>query len=259
MSPSSEDLDQVRRVLAGEQRYACILGDGFALARVLRDSAVDHVIGDPPYDEKTHKGARTNKKGTNGVHDIDFAPLPPVDTFLSDLLRCSKRWVILFCAQRMFKEYEDAAGDAWIRDGLWVRTNGTPQKTGDRPAQGAEGIAIMHRVGRKQWNGGGRPAVWTGPICADPTRRHKTKKPRWLMEALLRDFAQPGEVVYDPTMGEATTGEACLRLGLRFIGCEIDPEKHQWAVERMRRAAACGVQMTLPVRDKRMKQEVLFK
>lgn len=246
-------------VLAGRSRYALVCGDGFALAAEMGDGAVGIVLGDPPYDERTHKGARTNKKGTDGVHEIDFAPLPPCETFLPSLIRCSRRWVICFCAQRMFSDYERTSGEAWIRDGLWVRTNGTPQKTGDRPAQGAEGIAIMHRPGRKRWSGGGKAGVWTGPICSDPTRKHPTKKPLWLMEALLRDFAEPGDIVFDPTMGEATTGEACYRLGLPFIGCEIDPEKYQWAVDRMRRAEAAGVQMALPQRQARAKQEVMFR
>lgn len=248
----------VQRVLAGESRYALVCGDGFALARELGDGAVDMVLGDLPYDEKTHAGARTNKKGTDGVIDIDFAPLPPVESFLPALLRCSARWVICCCSMLHYGEFERVSADAWIRCGLWVRTNGTPQKTGDRPGQGAEGIAIMHRPGRKQWNGGGRPAVWTGPICSDPTRRHPTKKPLWLMEALLRDFARPNTVVLDPTAGESTTGEACYRLGLRYIGCEIDPVKHGWAVDRMRRAEAAGVQMVIPERAKKARQEVLF-
>lgn len=250
---------EVNRVLSGHARYALLCADGFALARDLGDSAVDIVLGDPPYDEKTHSGARTNKKGTDGVHRINFDVCPPPSTFVPSMLRVSKRWVMLCCSVTMLAAYQDAAGEAWIRDGLWIRTNGTPQKTGDRPAQGAEGIAIMHRPGRKRWNGGGRAAVWTGPICSDPTRRHPTKKPLWLMEALLRDFAEPNDIVFDPCAGEATTAEACIRLGLRFIGCEIDPVKHRWGVERIARAAAAGVQMTLPVREKKAKQEVMFK
>ena len=250
---------EVADVLAGRSRYATVLGDGFALAGELDDGAVGLVLGDLPYDARTHSGARTNKRGTDGTHEIDFAPLPPVASFLPSLLRCSRRWVLCFCVQRAFAEYEREAGEAWIRDGLWVRTNGTPQKTGDRPATAAEGIAIMHRPGRKRWNGGGKAGAWTGPICSDPTRRHPTKKPLWLIEALLRDFAEPGDIVFDPTMGEGTTGEACLRLGLPFIGCELKQKYHAMAVERMSRAAAAGMQMSLPVRSKRAKQEEMFR
>lgn len=250
----------VERVLAGTSRYALVCGDGFALAREFADGAVDIVLGDPPYNERTHSRARSLKDGGSDIN-IDFDALPPVGTFLPALLKCSKRWVVLFCAMEQIGEYAAAAGpDSWIRSGVWVRTNGTPQISSDRPAQGAEGIAIMHRADeKKRWNSGGKRGAWTGPRDDDPTRRHPTKKPLWLMEALLRDFAEPDTVVFDPTMGESTTGEACLRLGLRFVGCEIDPVKHGWAVERMARAERSGVQLALPARPARAKQEVMFR
>lgn len=250
-------------VLAGRSRYTAILGDGFALAAALDDGAVDIVLGDLPYNDDTHVGARTNKKGTNGEIDINFAPLPPPETFLPALLRCSRRWVLCFCALEQLGVYQSAAHDQYVRGGIWDRTNGTPQKTGDRPAQGAEGIAILHRLSpsgarKYKWNGHGKRAVWSGPICDDPTRKHPTKKPRWLMDALLRDFAEPGDVILDPTMGEGTTGEACLGMGLSFIGCEIDPRYHALAVKRLDRAAARGVQMALPAHQPRAQQSQLF-
>lgn len=257
MSP----IEQARRVILGEARYACILGDGFALAREMGDAGltVDLTLGDPPYDKRTHERARSLKGGGSDI-DIDFDALPPVDTFLPALLGCSKRWTILFCAIEQIGEYATVAGpEQWIRSGVWVRTNGTPQISSDRPAQGAEGIAIMHSTTvKKRWNGHGNRGAWTGPICKDPTRKHPTKKPPWLMEALLRDFAEPGDIVFDPTMGEGTTLEACYRLGLPCIGCEIDPEKHGWAVARMARAEAAGVQMSIPARAAPAKQGTLI-
>lgn len=231
-------------VLAGRASWAVECRDGFALARELGDGAVAHVIGDPPYDEQTHAGARS--AGLDATESpIDFAPLPPTETFVPGLLLCARRWVLLFCTGAMLGDYKRAgggsrdAGGGYIRDGYWHRTNGVPQRTGDRPAVACEAIAILHRAGGKmRWNRGGDQAFWKGPKCADPRRKHPTKKPLWLMEALVRDFTDPGDLVFDPTCGEGTTGEACLRLGRRFIGCEIDPKYHAMAVERLGREAS---------------------
>jgi site-specific DNA-methyltransferase (adenine-specific) len=254
---------EVANVLARKSRYAILCTDGFALARELADGAVDLVIADPPFDAKTHAGIRTNKKGTNGKIEVDFNVCPAPSTFVPDLLRVSKRWVICKCAQEMTGDYQRAANydgeERYIRGGIWPKTNPTPQKTGDRPAQWGESCAIMHRTGRKRWNGGGRPASWPGPSDNDPMSEHPTKTPLWLMEAWVRDFGETGEIVFDPTAGEATVGEACLRLGLSYIGCEIIPKYHKLAVTRLARAASAGIQMTLPSRAPRPKQEVLFR
>lgn len=252
--------DDVHAVLDGSRQYALVCGDGFALAAALPEKAVSIVLADPPYDEKTHDGAVTTVSGNDHAKlDIDFDVLPPIESFGPTLTRCCARWGLCFCSVEQLGAYQQAMGEEYIRGGLWIRTNGNAQKSGDRPAQPAEGIAIMHRIGRKRWNGGGKHARWDGPKCSDPTRRHPTKKPLWLMEALLRDFAEPGDVVFDPTMGEGTTGEACARLGLRFIGCELKPKYYEMAVKRIGGAYRAGVQMVLPARLPRPKQEVMFR
>jgi len=61
-------------------------------------------------------------------------------------------------------------------------------------------------------------------------------KPPALMESLVRDFTDPGELICDPFAGSGTTGVACLRLGRRFIGWERDPKYHAVAVKRLRAA-----------------------
>lgn len=247
-------------VLTGRSRWAVGNCDGFMLARWLGARAVDHVIGDPPYDEKTHTKART---GFRDPIAIDFDALPPVESFLPALILVAKRWVVSFCSLGQLGEYERAAGPEWIRAGIWHRTDSAPQFGGDRPAHACEGIAVAHRAGDKRWNRHGHQAFWEGPIDRSPRRMHPTKKPLWLMEALVRDFTDPGDLVFDPTMGEGTTGEACIRLGRRFIGCEIDPRYHAAAVRRLTRAARGGVQQPLlsvdapPVKRPR-KQASLF-
>lgn len=247
MSATAED------VIAGREPWSFECRDGFALARALPDRSVSHIIADPPYDERTHKGVRSMADGGSAV-EVNFDVMRDWGV-VPELIRVADRWVVCFCTMLMLHRYEEAAGpEAWIRDGIWHRTNSAPQITGDRPAQGCEGLAIMHRAGVKRWNGGGHQAFWEGPIEKPERRIHETQKPEWLMIKLVEQFTDPGDIVFDPTAGGATTGVACIRLGRRFIGCEIRPEAHALGLARLE-AVARG--MTFGRRE-RAGQESLF-
>jgi len=47
---------------------------------------------------------------------------------------------------------------------------------------------------------------------------------------LLSRFASPGQLVFDPFVGGGTTAAAALKIGLRFVGSDIDPV----AIEKLR-------------------------
>jgi site-specific DNA-methyltransferase (adenine-specific) len=124
-------------------------------------------------------------------------------------------------------------GERWVRAGVWDRTDGMPQLSGDRPAQGAEGVAIMHgRTIKKRWNGHGLRGLWTYGVERGD-RHHPTTKPLGLMLRLVEIFTDPGDLVLDPFCGSGTTGVACIRLGRRFIGIEKDATYAAVARERL--------------------------
>ena len=73
------------------------------------------------------------------------------------------------------------------------------------------------------------------------TRSHPTQKPVPLMEWCIEKAKVPdGATVLDPYMGSGTTGIACIRRGLNFIGIEKDEKYFKIAVERIRRELAQG-------------------
>jgi site-specific DNA-methyltransferase (adenine-specific) len=61
------------------------------------------------------------------------------------------------------------------------------------------------------------------------------------MEALVRDYSKPGDLICDPCAGGATTALAAIGLGRRFVGAEIDPDTHAKAMKRL----SGGYQMEL--------------
>jgi hypothetical protein len=119
----------------------------------------------------------------------------------------------------------------FIRVGAWVKNNSAPQFTGDRPAQGFEAIAIMHREGeRLRWNGGGSRGVWITDV--ERNNGHPTPKPLSLINDWILKFTDEGETIIDPFMGSGTTLVACAKLGRKAIGIEISEEYYEIAVQR---------------------------
>ena len=57
--------------------------------------------------------------------------------------------------------------------------------------------------------------------------------PEELPHRLIKMFSFAGETVFDPFMGVATTGEAALKNGRRFIGTEIDQNYVKASLDRL--------------------------
>lgn len=68
-------------------------------------------------------------------------------------------------------------------------------------------------------------------------RIHPTEKPEPLLAWMVNSYTRPGSVVLDPFMGSASTGEAAIRRGRRFIGIERDPEFFAAGSARLERVA----------------------
>jgi site-specific DNA-methyltransferase (adenine-specific) len=182
---------------------------------------VDHVITDPPYSIRTHRDhiGRSARAVINGRSALGFAGLTTDDfvTLCDDMVAMTRRWVVMTCDYRLAPAVFDR--DYFIRLGVWIKIDGAPQFTGDRPGMGYEPILILHRTGRKRWNGGGRPAVWFATVIRGD---HPTQKPDALAAMLIADFTDPRDLILDPCMGSGTTVVAAKRLGRLAIGIDID-------------------------------------
>jgi len=62
---------------------------------------------------------------------------------------------------------------------------------------------------------------------------HPTVKPTDLMAYLIRLVTPKNGIVLDPFMGSGSTGKACAREGMRFVGIERDEEYMEIATQRV--------------------------
>ena len=204
----------------------------------LEPKSAELILTDPPYDEKTHKGARSaNDIATPGKRLITFdsATEEDIKIWFTAMGRVAQSWVVSFTDWRhaAYLEQHPSTGLQFVRLGIWDKLGtGAPQYTGDRPAQGWEAISFLHRSrkrgeGRMQWYGGGQDAVYRYQVPRGTQRLagHKAAKPPALMARLIREFTKSGDLVVDPFMGGSATAYSCYMTGRKCITGDMD---EQW-------------------------------
>lgn len=197
---------------------------------------VDQIISDPPFtDYVSRNQRRSSYVDENGAllpssmsPELSFGGIHPSE--LIPAVEQCRRWAVFFCAIEQIGDYADIPG--YMRGMVWVKTNPTPQFSGDRPAMWGEAIAAIHQRSKPRWNGGGKAGKYVSSYHLGP-RDHETQKPIKLMREIVHDFTDPGETVWDPYAGSGTTGVACLELGRRFIGHEVQERYFDAACERL--------------------------
>jgi site-specific DNA-methyltransferase (adenine-specific) len=228
------------------------VGDCLTGLATLAGGSVDVVITDPPYEAEAHTSQRLVARagGKLQVEPITFPPITEEQRTESarHMARLARRWILVFCqveAAMKWRAALEAGGAVYKRTCLWVKPDGKPQYSGDRPGIGYESIVACHAPGRSTWNGGGSHGVFIVNKGGDVRTGHQTQKPLALMELLVRLFSDPGELILDPFAGSGTTGVATIRLGRRFVGWEVNPEYAEITRKRLGRARE---QLDLPWR-----------
>ena len=202
------------------------LGDSLEILPTL---AVDHVIGDPPYEDELHAGAKEQRiiraDGRKMHGDLGFSGVNASRSHIAvAAVAASSGWVILFTLAEGVRAWRDelqAAGAKWDTTCFWIKPDASPRFNGQGPARGAECfVTCWAGTGYRKWNGGGKRGVYTHCVNTGRQGEHPTEKPVPLMMEIVQDFTQPGQLICDPFMGSGTTGVACVALGRRFVGIE---------------------------------------
>jgi site-specific DNA-methyltransferase (adenine-specific) len=215
-------------------------GDSREVLAGMEDESVKAVLTDPPYTERTHAKARSITAGSihKGVTTFGSITDADLEFVLSECGRVSQGWVVATLDYRHAVKFDETPppGLKCQRVGVWVKTNPTPQITGDRPAQGWEAIAYLHREkGRSKWNGGGKHGNYVTKVAAP--EGHPTAKPLSILRDWVTLFTDPGDTVLDPFAGSGTTLRAASDLGRKAIGVELDERYCEVIAKRLQQSA----------------------
>jgi len=179
------------------------------------------IIADPPYGIDYQSARRTDKsrwkpKIRNDKSPfVDWLPLAYKITDDGGCLLCFCRWDV----EEVFRRAIEGAGYVVRSQVIWDRVI---HGMGDLSSS----FAPQHDViwfatkGRYAFPGKRPKSVIRVPRISPRDLVHPNEKPVALMMSLVSSVARG--VVLDPMMGSGATGVACARLGVPFIGIEID-------------------------------------
>lgn len=217
---------------------------------VLADvEAVDAVITDPPYGERTHEGQRHGRKDPRYHPDacltgrgLEYVAWK--DSDVHDLVeRWSPRaagWIAAFHSHDLRLAYEAAleragryvfAPLACVQRGMNVRL------AGDGPSNWTTWLTVARPRGGPLAKWGTLPGAYV--VGQDQERKSghvfAGGKPLDLMLRVVRDYSRPNDLICDPCAGGGTTLLAAAIEGRRAIGAELDPKTFDLARKRLSR------------------------
>jgi site-specific DNA-methyltransferase (adenine-specific) len=210
-------MSRFRKEIIGDATL--ILGDCREVLPTL--GRVDAVVTDPPYgigfvhNGKGGRLARSTQFG--GVAIIgDDEPFEP-----SEWLDFPE--VILWGGNHFASRLPDAS--RWL---TWDKRDGVCSNDQADCEHAWTNLGGPARIKRHLWNGMLKQSE-RGEI-----RVHPTQKP---IEVMIWAIEQTtGQTILDPFMGSGTTGVACMKLGRKFIGIEIEPKYFDIACRRIEEA-----------------------
>lgn len=233
------------------------LGDCVEVMREIAAESVDMVWTDPPYGHANADGDLLSRRGeimADGkatamepiANDGRDAMREVVDGMLTEAARVLRKDCCCCCcggggpsptfawvAQRM-----DDGGLSFFHSVIWDKKN---PGMGWRYRRQHEMVMVAHRKGGK--------IAWADESVKQPNiisiskprdDQHPNIKPVELPERFIRLHTVHGGVVLDPFMGSGTTGVACMNLGRKFIGIEIEPKYFEVACRRIEDAQRQG-------------------
>lgn len=196
------------------------------------------LIVDPPYSARTHAAATTRNDGTaaDGLTPTYEGWTPDdVHSFVAEWSPRTDGWMVALTDSELLSAWRDAyraAGRYAFAPVPCVTIGGSVRISGDGPSSWTVYAMVARPATTAFVKWGTLPGAYVGD------REQGTKsgrgKPRWLMDALVRDYSRQGDLICDPMAGYGSTLFAALRAGRRAVGAERDAEAHAEAMRRAR-------------------------
>lgn len=183
------------------------LADCMDFMKEVPDNFADLAIVDPPYGLNMHEaqGTSLSKPKTWKGHKWDLNR--PDKSYFDELFRISVNQIIW--GANYFTEYLKS-GTKWLS---WDKMLYEDQSHFELAWTSFYGAERMYKFSRSNLQG-----------FQNPARFHPTEKPVALYKWLLKNYAKPGNKIFDSHLGSMSSRIACWDGGFDFWGTELDPD-----------------------------------
>ena len=219
-----------------------ILGDAYQLIKNVPDKSVDLIVTDPPYQIDSLRGGNNRlgqsimsvsaELGDNGLDaGIDLS-------ILDEFMRVMKKpniyiWMNL---KQLYPYLDYFVGKHKCNWNLlvWQKSNAMPL-CGGKYMNDCEYCAYFYKGIRLNTTYDTAKTVYITPLNVSDKQEyeHPTIKPLDIIENLVINSSNPGDLVLDPFIGSGTTAVAAKRLGRDYVGFEISERYFAIAQDRV--------------------------
>jgi len=199
--------------------------------KTMSDNSVDIIFTDIPYNavNRVSNGIRSFDKGVADIVNFN------INNFLNECYRIAKSSITIFCSKEQFSEiflyFSQKQGT--VRELIWRKTNPSPVNGQYIYLNGVE-CAVWFKKRGGTFNAHCKNTVFDYPVWGGKNRIHPTEKHHGLIKEIILDNSNEGDLVFDPCAGSGSTLLVVKENNRRFLGCELDKEFYEKALERLK-------------------------
>lgn len=194
----------------------------------LPDDSVDLVIADPPYVIETSGGGLYNQPDKHYVKELNDMKDGFDERVLDEICRVLKRInAYFFCSQKQIlplcRYFVDDRKCNWNLLS-WHKSNPVPA-CGNKYLTDTEFVLFFREHGVPVYGTfDTKRTYWVTPLNQKDKRLygHPTVKPQFIVDMLIQNSSQTGDIVLDPFLGSGTVAASAAQNKRHYLGYEIN-------------------------------------